>query len=1464
MSPPLSISPDAAFIAASAASQIVTNDHDNHANTWYDQHGIEPSGETAIVSNAALQLVNNFLDQLLFSFLSIARSTSLAALRPAVTEVLKPKLAKDAINQADEELREYLGGGDDEDMLQSQTPDSPKDWDLELVWKRTRLRCMVYSSLGDMEEEDEDFYMEQEHLDGGDETLGETVSPAVAIFLTSILEFMGEQALTSAGQAAYHRMRFIFEKERKDTSAATSPAPVAERITVEEVDMDRVAFDRTIGRLWRAWKKRIRSPITDVHAFQQRSIPHELGRPSAHIRQASQDDSTIAGTISEAGELRDDASARNDKGENAEEAAEKSSQVEGENDDDKPEAEPVVERDEEEWLSVALSVPLPVGERDVAEILLPGLGYYSDDEELDGDEEHDAFGRKQKKSIDDPSRPKSLMIFSHAVMAGLPTPTLSEPRTPEMPYSRKRANSLPTPSTSPYASPSAKRVKPSEDDEEQVEGEETAEEETTPAPDVDNETESDAPAATADAEADKAIVPKAVKQKKRPSFPPPLQTTIIGAAITTTSPRAVPVASMNAENSSGREDADEEFDEFTEEPEILTSSRVSISGRSNSPSASEHGRPVSMSPSLPTRSPSVHSLRVIDVTGPRSPVTRSRNGSIDIVHEPVAPSRASNTSRTSSISVQAIAEEGNARSTEQNPAASHPRSSLTGTKMARSHTSESISEAEEILATRSHVTSHPSESKPVPIKASTQPSQPAPSSARYTASPTPSQLSMRPPPPPTSTAATKVTILSSTTTSGTFFLDEKPEVPAKTQPAEITLPERSAKRQGISSASTMAGAAAAAVAAGAIAAGATASSSHTPSPLREQPPSPSRVANQPSPSSSREQQARAQAQVQTQAQAQARAEAQLRVEAEAAGRKQSVASSISSSTSKFKPKRSSEESTVMRPEDVARNFEQLIQSDQTIQYTLTPENMRDMDVSLSPTSHAMSQFMLTTQLPQSTRSIHDGSSIVVKSRKSEDARQTGDRSRSSSVNNSRGEDKRSASISRANTFDTRSTETTSTVKLSGPVPRSPRSIAPSVTSMSSKARGPGPQAREARVPRESLADFADFIRGTGPTGGSVVPPTSRSGPMNGSVSNAMRTLNSAAGMSKTSIDSGRVSTFSSRQRYQAREAIVDKDDNSDLIDFIRRGPPNATGGASNPRIPRTVAPFRTTMDSDQMSGAVGGRAVDASIPNLRYSAASTSVTESSMGSSAGLLKKDNKQPSPRIGAGQSANNMFDGPDAMPMPMRKTRRVKDPYAIDLSDEEDEFDVVLPISGGGRRPAPVAKEESLMDFLNSVPPPADTNPVLFDIPQTRSRQQPPVPKKKASAPSLMSRFTRNNSISSNSNSRGLTSSSGSHMGFGGFDSRSLISRAGSTMTSRSRNHIPIQVNMPPGLDKYGTTSSMASQSGMNGGNRPVAASSGSGRVPMKRFEPREAQPTASRATQDLADFFRNSGPPQSFRG
>jgi hypothetical protein len=218
-----------------------------------------------VVSPSALKLVNSFLDQLLFNFLAISKSTSLASLRPAVVEALKPKLAKEAILQADQEMEGYLGGGDYEELLSYLNGIEPSgDWDLELVWKRIRLRCMVYSSLGDMEEEDKDHYTELEHLHGPPESTNRysnpsgVVSAAVAVFLTSILEFMGKQALTVAGRAAYHRLR---SGQRKDERGRSSVAKnVVDHVVVEDVDMERVALDGTLGRPRKGWKKRIRSP----------------------------------------------------------------------------------------------------------------------------------------------------------------------------------------------------------------------------------------------------------------------------------------------------------------------------------------------------------------------------------------------------------------------------------------------------------------------------------------------------------------------------------------------------------------------------------------------------------------------------------------------------------------------------------------------------------------------------------------------------------------------------------------------------------------------------------------------------------------------------------------------------------------------------------------------------------------------------------------------------------------------------------------------------------------------------------------------------------------------------------------------------------------------------------------------------------------------------------------------------
>ena len=248
---PPSVSPDPAYIALSAASQIV---HTDRADRGYlEGEGSRVDSDTAIVAPGAVALVNGFLDQLLYSFLASSRSTSIAALRPAIQEVLKPRLAKEAIQGADEELEGYMTGGDAEELLAFHGGQSFRgDYDLNLIWRRTRLRCMVYTRLGDMEEDDEDTYLEQEEQNANegrrrlDRDIG-SVSPAAAIFLTSVLEFIGEHAMLLAGEAAYNR--FQTRGARPDNS----------RAVVEEIDMEKLAFNGTLGRLWRSWKKRVRS-----------------------------------------------------------------------------------------------------------------------------------------------------------------------------------------------------------------------------------------------------------------------------------------------------------------------------------------------------------------------------------------------------------------------------------------------------------------------------------------------------------------------------------------------------------------------------------------------------------------------------------------------------------------------------------------------------------------------------------------------------------------------------------------------------------------------------------------------------------------------------------------------------------------------------------------------------------------------------------------------------------------------------------------------------------------------------------------------------------------------------------------------------------------------------------------------------------------------------------------------------
>ncbi|KAJ3562799.1 hypothetical protein NPX13_g8427 [Xylaria arbuscula] len=1167
MSPPLSVSPEAAFIAASAASQIVTNDHDNHSGTWYDQVGANPAEGTAFVTNGALLLANNFVDQLLFNVLATAKSTALASLRSAVIDVLKPKLAKDVINSADEELREYLGGGEIEDLARPTSSEAPRDWDLELVWKRTRLRCMVYSSLGDMEEEDEDYYVQQEHLGGGiGGAVNEVVSPAVAIFLTSILEFMGEQVLIVAGQAAFNRLRAKYEKELKD--GIRQPGDEFERIVIEELDMERVALDRTLGRLWRAWKKRIRSPMEPNFSRPFSRSSANGSAYSHHRRESTTTEPPLVQTADEPDSIidgRPDQSAMiHDKTQEPEECP----TVGGETDALDPSA-------------------LPLPDSDVE-------ATYSDEEESDYEEL--------------PSRPKSWFVVSpnHATPNPFTSNSLVK-RTPSLPSRKKPRYS--TFETMQYSS-----------------------------------TENDPTAQLSDS-------PEAKGEDED------IARTITGPTETTNDVAQSDATDVDIQPEIREDEFDGDIEEFAEEPEILTSSRVSVGGRS-SPTSSESGRPSSI---VVTRSSSVRSVRVIELQGPRS-----RASSIESNPRSPTPRSVSFSHEGSVSKTPPIVE-------EKDP---YAIPSVTVTK----NNLEAVSSHQEDVHEISNTLSPPPRSRLPPRSSST--------AAFAHAS-----------------ASTKLSIISniSPAQEERYESYQRPNSGLRNPPMP-TLPERSANRPVYSpTASTHRSAP---------------DSPRLPRPVQNEMPSPAR----------------------------------------------------------FKPKRTSEESSSTRPADVARDFEELIQSNETLQYTLTPENMRDIDSQLSHPS-------VSSGASQKNRRSDDGKS---------------ERSRSSSI-------KRSLSVNKATALSSHSPpEKTSSIYSNG----SSKALPP--VSMRSRMAAV-PQARDARVPRESLQDFAEFIRSTGPL---ATNTTRLDGPLSNGLANVRSIARSPSTAKNSSMEARR------GPKLQARDATVNtSNESSDLIDFIRQGPPSMNGNSH--RIPRTVAPFRNTQDSDYMSSAVGGKAVDAIIPNVRTSQASTNITEasapSSMNSQSALLNKSNRQ---KLYGG----NSFDEDE--PMPKRTQRRVRDPYAIDFSDEdedgnEDEFHAY---------PTPKIQpkqEESLIDFLNNYPPPAEP-PTQFIAP----------PKKKASAPNLIARLRSGSST-------GANGSGHIRKGSGMSDNRSLSSRTGSKIT-----HTPIVI--PSTVDRYASSIKTVD----------MPRNGSAGRVPMKKFEPREASASAaSTQTADLANFFRDSRPPPS---
>jgi len=259
-------------------------------------------------------------------------------------------------------------------------------------------------------------------------------------------------------------------------------------------------------------------------------------------------------------------------------------------------------------------------------------------------------------------------------------------------------------------------------------------------------------------------------------------------------------------------------------------------------------------------------------------------------------------------------------------------------------------------------------------------------------------------------------------------------------------------------------------------------------------------------------------------------------------------------------------------------------------------------------------------------------------------------------------------------------------------------------------------------------DLADYARSTGPENDTQLPKPLASRP-----DTTVTTITASAGVHSDSVlpppvpgsqptDAARPSMGAEkpvhRLKYQARDARPARHaEQSDLIDFIREGPPRAPG---EHRIDRNVAPFRNTMDSEDLLDIAPTRISPARISD--GSAATGSVmapsVQTSTHSRTGLLDPSNRNVSAPVSKA-GAVKLPPKEEEDGMPKRTRQRVRDPYAIDESDDELEEESVQPKSR-------MTQDESLVDFLrNTAPPPGMTaSPILSagSVPDSAVKRAP----------------------------------------------------------------------------------------------------------------------------------------------
>jgi len=1310
--------PEPAYVSAAAACDHVVHLHDQEQ---FDPRSpaASPTNDGALFSEQALGLLNTFLDALLYNFLTKGHGTSLSQLRPAITEVLKSKLARDALASADEELHGLIGEADadmgtEEELTASQFGGRSgwaQDWHLEMAFKRMRLRVMVFIRLGDFDDEDEDRFLEDDDqfpINGTQpsQDMDFLASPA-AVYLASVLEHVAEQALTVAGEAAYVRSKKQLNKRPISEDKELDDMDY-DRVVVEEMDVEKIALNPTLGRLWRTWRKNYRS----MHGA---STPGSTGIPaSPHYRARLGSLNEIAGPSTPTCEdvvhgrvldrhLTPDEIPDGDVSEH--DIAANIPLPMSDNDIDEIEILgvaiplPMSENDVDEIEIIGVAMPLPMGDNDVNEIEVPGLA-----KEIFDDEMEDA--QPDLSNFPPPHRPLSALCFrplrnhseetAHHRTRPRSRSVPSHPRLPDLSLSAPPAKSaFKSARTStfedfydavdrPYTSPEEERYGPEldekvgEKDDARVNAGVVAGAITGAVALVGSAFASIAAIGHGRHESPEET-PKRVDPEADPTTPFAFEMVPKETEAQATGEhgiRHVVETKLNPEKG------------LTEQPALVEDSGASNQthkdiGLHNTgghgvepvemPVLGPQKRPTSQlqapledsdlrtpksanafesgKAQIPSENEKPHEIQAL-LNAPRSQLENMRPSSLSEKAMVPAPLQLSKHDRTVLAELNGVDEEEDmdaigVAKTSNVPIHSH--SSSPTPDQSRAYHLPSNQGSSTLVGFQGRNESPPPQQTNRNAKSNRDRSLVGAdehilprenSGSKHNTGPSPLRAVIKANKPPYQNGLNE-------------NLEEAQDIPHAVPFYHRPVDDEALKQEQASNRAFKD------------------NNSKLPSPIETN--LVDGMARPPSASHS-------------------------------TGGRSTTSSSTGHSA------KGSSSSSVMprnldkRPSDESkrRDFDSLLKNEETVKYTLTPEDLRESDVSLSayetPSQSFRQDFTNLPKLHGSPSSNNRNSALGAGGERSPRIVST-----SSSPNNpssprvanfpNKPNSPRVAKFPKNSNSPKKAAPRTSDARKS--IPSRPLTSRPDP--MNTNTRKSGFMPREPRVMTDDTRDFADFVRSTRPTSEQpvtpIVDPTSHS---------ELKASADAGTSARPGSTQPQIPRSASRSNMVPREPDVKGGGSSDLIDFIRQGPPKAHLNDQH-RIARTVAPFRSPMDSEDLSpiGNYGDINSGASIRTNSLHSNSRQSVAPTVNSNTGLLPSQNGNTAQR-----PSQSSLSAPS--PQIVRKTRRVKDPYAID-SDDDDDLLTALP-NGRSKQ----AKDESLEEFLRSTEPPKSNAPAPIKAP------------------------------------------------------------------------------------------------------------------------------------------------------